>query len=110
MGDPTHHIEIEHIGYNAKGMLWQVTHEGRRILTKTRLPALDACRYLLALGKIGNLVMFRNGELQLTVDIVKGAGITVVENRTTGPIFGLYRPFVREEEEQEEQAAPTPIG
>jgi hypothetical protein len=106
MGDATHRIDIEH----AKGMLWRVTYEGKVILQKSRIPAFDACRYLLALGKTGNLVMFRDGEPQLSVDIVKGAGLTVTETPTTGPIFGLYRPFVREEEEQEEQAAPTPIG
>jgi hypothetical protein len=110
MGGTTHGIDIEHITHNAKGMLWPVTHEGRVILPKTRLPALDACRYLLALGKTGNWVMFRDDKPQLSVDIVKGAGLTVIENQTTGPIFGLYRPIVGEEEEQEEQAAPTPIG
>jgi hypothetical protein len=110
MSGTKHRIDIEHVTYNTKGMLWRVTHEGRVILEKTHLPALGACRYLLALGRTGNLVMFRDGELQLSVDIVKWAGITVIENRTTGPIFLLYRPFVREEAEQEEQAAPTPIG
>ena len=51
IGYTTHRIDIEHIGYNDKGMVWRVTHEGRVILETTRLPALDACRYLLALGK-----------------------------------------------------------
>jgi hypothetical protein len=104
MGDATHRIEVEHIGYNAKGMLWRVTHEGGVILEKTRLPALDACRYLLALGKTGNLVMFRNGELQLTVDIVKGAGLTVVEAPTKGPVFGVHQPYTCEGEEEVEPA------
>jgi hypothetical protein len=40
--------------------------------------AAQSRRYLLALGKTGKLVMFRSGEPQLAVGIVKGAGIAAI--------------------------------
>ena len=53
--------------------------------------------------------MFRNAEPQLSVDIVSGAGLTVIETPTKGLAFGLHRPFAREEDEVE-QAAFVGIG
>ena len=53
MGNIIHRIDIECIGHNAKGLVWRVAHEGMVILEKARTPAFDACRLLLASGKIG---------------------------------------------------------
>jgi hypothetical protein len=46
-------IGIALAGYNRKGILWRVEHDGQVILERTRVPALDACRYLLAVGGDG---------------------------------------------------------
>jgi len=104
-GQTAHRIDIEHVGYNSKGMLWRVTYEGKVIVERTRIPALDACRYLLALGKTGKLMMFRNGEMGLSVDIVTGAGLTVVETPTRGPVFGPHETYPCDDENEVSEVA-----
>jgi hypothetical protein len=39
--------------YNGKGALWHVEHNGKMLLDRMRLPALDASRQLLAAGETG---------------------------------------------------------
>jgi hypothetical protein len=41
------------VDYNGKGALWHVEHNSKMLLDRMSLPALDACRQLLAAGEMG---------------------------------------------------------
>ncbi|NLS08362.1 hypothetical protein HGP14_34875 [Rhizobium sp. P32RR-XVIII] len=63
------------------------------MIEKTRNPAGDACRRLVALGHSGRLEVWgdqTNARL-IIPDIVKAAGITICENERHGPRFIAYR-------------------
>src|SRR5215467_2600695 len=110
MGDAIHRIDIECIGCNAKGLVWRVTKHGKIIIEKTRIPAFDACRLLLALGNTGKLEMYCDGQHRLSVDIVKGAGLTVVDGVTRGPVIEPYKTFQCKEPDQDEILVMAVIG
>ena len=110
MGNTIHRIDVECIGHNAKGLVWRVAHEGKVILDKSRIPAFDACRLLLALGRTGKLDMYCDGQHRLSVDIVKGAGLTVVDSVTRGPVIEPYKTFQLDDPEEDEVVAIAIIG
>lgn len=97
------HIDINCIGHNAKGLLWRVTHDGKVILEKSRTPAFDACRLLLAFGKLGRLEIYRDEQHRLSVDIVTGAGLTVIDNAHEGPVIKPYKLFKPVDENEDDQ-------
>ena len=75
--------------------LYDLAIEGEVIVTGSRTPEFDACRVLAARGLTGKLKIFDSvtGKLRLTLDIVAGAGMSVIENRKHGPRFAEWKPF-----------------
>src|SRR5262245_8569891 len=102
-----HRIDID---CNAKGLVWRVTQHGKVRIEKTRIPEFDACRLLLALGNTGKLDMYCDEQQLLSVDIVKGAVLTVVDSVTRGPVIEPYKAFQRGEPEQDEAMVMAVIG
>jgi hypothetical protein len=101
-----HRIDITCAGYSAKGLLWRVEHDGKVIIERTRVPALDACRHLLATGIAGKLLVYRRGEHQFTFpDIERGAKFTVTEGPARGLTLDRYKAFPREDDEEDEVPA-----
>jgi hypothetical protein len=65
------------------------------LIESSRVPALEACRALLALGITGKLEVWRPGKAwpDMQLDIEEGAKLTVIETEKEGPRFGWWRPF-----------------
>jgi hypothetical protein len=103
MADGSNRIDINCIGLNAKGLLWRVSHDGKVILQKSRTPAFDACRLLLALGKTGWLEIYCDEQHRLSVDIVTGAGLTVIDNAHEGPVIKPYKVFKSVDETEDDE-------
>src|SRR5262245_57725321 len=57
-----HRIDIEAVGLGERGHRYRVTYEGRTLIDSCRVPGLDGCRALLALGITGPLEMWRPGK------------------------------------------------
>jgi hypothetical protein len=68
-----HRIEIMPIALTERCQLYQVTCAGSILIEKTRVPAFDACRALLARGITGKLGAWRPGkecpDTQLDIEI-----------------------------------------
>jgi hypothetical protein len=103
MADRANRIDIDCIGHNAKGLLWRVTHDGKVILETSRTPAFDACRLLLAFGKTGRLEIYFDEQHRLSVDIVTGAGLTVIDNAHEGPVIKPYKVFKPVDEKEDDE-------
>lgn len=88
-------ITIEPTRCGSRGQLYRVHYEGEVVIASTRVPALDACRALLARGITGRLEVWRAWKTfhDLSVDIEKGARLTVRENAQHGPRFGKWSPL-----------------
>jgi len=72
-----------------------VAYAGSVLIKSARIPALDACRALLARGLTGKLQVWRPGSQShdLVLDIEQAAGWTVWENEQEGPRFVRWRSF-----------------
>ena len=94
---PAHRIDIEVVGLGERGHRYRVTYEGRTLIDSCRVPGLDACRALLAMGITGKLEMWRLGKAwpDMQLDIEGGAKLTVLENENEGPRFAWWRPHPR---------------
>ena len=98
-----HRIDLSCARFGAKGILWSVAYGGKLIIDKTRVPAFEACRYLLAIGARGKLVAHRAGEHQFTIPNIEiGAQFTVTESPTKGLVLERYRSFPGDEEANED--------
>jgi hypothetical protein len=71
--------EVECTKYAASGGRYRVIDQGKPLVDGARTPAFAACRALLARGITGRLAMYSLGGStpRLTVDIEKGAGLTI---------------------------------
>jgi hypothetical protein len=90
-----HRIFVEPVALGERGHRYRVTYEGSTLIDGSRVPELDACRALLALGFTGKLEMWRPGKAwpDMQLDIVRAAKLTVVETEKVGPHFASWRPF-----------------
>jgi len=90
-----HRITIEPVSLGERGHRYRVTYAGSILIESCRVPALDACRALLALGIAGKLETWRTGKAwpDMQLDIEAGAKLTVIETDKEGPRFALWRPF-----------------
>jgi hypothetical protein len=72
-----------------------VAFNGETIVSNSRIPEFDACRVLLARGLIGTLVLADavTGKNRLSLDIERGAKLTVREDRTRAPRLAKWKPF-----------------
>lgn len=75
---------------------WDVLFNGDLLISRHHDPEHAACRALLARGLTGKVAFVHtNGMAGMTMDIEKGAGLTVSENEHHGPYFTQYQPFNR---------------
>ena len=84
------------VGGNA-GYRYEVTFEGRVIVERSRVPALDAARWCAGEGKDGILEVWRDGGsgAALKGELSRMARWTVDEGERSGPTFKRWRPFDR---------------
>ena len=91
-----HSIELDPpVSLGDRGHRYRVAFRGGVLIESCRVPGLDACRALLALGITGKLEMWRPRKAwpDLQLDIERAAKLTVIENEKEGPRFGWWRPF-----------------
>jgi hypothetical protein len=88
-------ITIEPVSLGERGRRYRVTYGGSILIEGSRVPVLDACRALLALGITGRLEVWRPGKAwpDMQLEIEAGAKLTVIETEKEGPRFGWWRPF-----------------
>jgi hypothetical protein len=82
-------------GLGKRGQQYSVTYLGNLLIESTRNPEFDACRALFAQGVTGKLAVWR-GEAAapcMTLDIERGAGLTVSETDKDGLRLVPWRPF-----------------
>jgi hypothetical protein len=74
---------------------YDIVFDGETIVAGSITPEFDACRVLLARGLTGKLDIFDavTKKLCMTVDIEKGARLTVGETRKAGPAFAKWKPL-----------------
>lgn len=80
--------------YNSRGALYDVTYDGRVIVTNAAEPCLAACRSLKEMGITGRLEMWDTvlPYVRLTADIDKAAKLTVREGDRP-PAFAKFESF-----------------
>ena len=105
-----HRIDIEVVGLGERGHRYRVTYEGRTLIASCRVPGLDACRALLALGITGRLEMWRPGKPwpDMQLDIEGAAKWTVLENEDEVPRLVPWRPFPRAARDAVSSGAVSP--
>jgi hypothetical protein len=89
-----HRIIIEPASLGERGHRYRVTYDGRTLIESSRVPALDACRALLALGITGKLEVWRSGKAwpDMQLEIERGALLTVEESDRQAPRFVRWKP------------------
>jgi hypothetical protein len=89
-----HRIDIESIALGERSHRYRVKFRGSVLIANCRVPGLDACRALLALGITGTLEMWRAGKMwpDMELDIERGAKLTVEESDRQTPRFIRWRP------------------
>jgi hypothetical protein len=90
-----HRITIEPTALGDRGLRYRVTYASSTLIEGSRVPALDACRALVALGSTGKLEVWRSGKSwpDMQLEIEAGAKLTVIETEKEGPRFAPWRPF-----------------
>lgn len=81
-------VFIEPVKITQTGQGYAVSFNGETIITRTRNPAADACRHLVALGHRGRMEMWdkeRSYPRAVFPDIERAARLTVAENERHGP-------------------------
>jgi hypothetical protein len=75
--------------------LYDVAYHGETIVSGSRIPEFDACRALLARGLTGTLVLADavTGKNRLSLDIERGAKLTVREDQNRAPRLAKWKPF-----------------
>ena len=79
----------------ASGYRYDVELDGEVIVRRSRVPALDAARWLRGAGKDGVLEVWRYGGSGpcMIAEISRAACRTVVESERHGPRFGKWQAF-----------------
>jgi len=100
-----HRITIEATTLGERGHRYRATYAGSILIEGNRVPALDACRALLALGITGKLEVWRPGKVwaDMQLEIEGGAKLTVEESDRQTPRFVRWRP-------REDASANAPQG
>ena len=77
--------------------LYDVVFSGETIVSDSRVPEFDACRVLLARSHTGTLVLADavTGKNRLSLDIERGAKLTVREDQNRAPRLAKWKPFDR---------------
>src|SRR5262245_18802295 len=75
--------------------LYDVAYQGETIVSGSRIPEFDACRALLARCLTGTLVLADavTGKNRLSLDIERGAKLTVREDQNRAPRLAKWKPF-----------------
>jgi len=75
--------------------LYDVVFNGETIVSDSRVPEFDACRVLLARSLTGTLVLADavTGKNRLSLDIERGAKLTVREDQNRAPRPAKWKPF-----------------
>ena len=75
--------------------LYDVVFNGETIVSDSRVPEFDACRVLLARSLTGTLVLADavTGKNRLSLDIERGAKLTVREDQNRAPRLAKWKPF-----------------
>ena len=75
--------------------LYDVVFNGETIVSNSRVPEFDACRVLLARSLTGTLVLADavTGKNRLSLDIERGAKLTVREDQNRAPRLAKWKPF-----------------
>ena len=75
--------------------LYDVAYQGETIISGSRIPEFDACRVLLARGLTGTLVLTDavTGKNRLSLDIERGAKLTVREDQNRAPRLAKWKRF-----------------
>jgi hypothetical protein len=75
--------------------LYDVSFHGETIVSGSRTPEFDACRVLLARGLTGILILADavTGKNRLSLDIERGAKLTVREGQNRAPRLAEWKPF-----------------
>ena len=92
-----HRIEIARVGTGGNGDRYSATFNGKVIVASSRCAMLDACRVLAGRGITGRLAVHWPGSTApaMTLDIERGASMTVSETAAHAPRFAPWRPFER---------------
>jgi len=88
-------VIIEPTALGEREHRYRVTYAGSNLIESSRVPALDVCRALLALGITGQLEAWRPGKAwpDMQLDIEAGSKLTVIETEKEGPRFAPWRSF-----------------
>ena len=86
-------VTIAPTALGERGHRYRVTYADGTLIEGSRVPALDACRALLALGITGKLEVWRPGKEwpDMQLDIERGAQLTVEESDRQAPRFVRWR-------------------
>ena len=89
-----HRITIEPTSLGERGHRYRVNYAGSILIESSRVPALDACRALLALGVTGKLEVWRSGRPwpYMQLEIERAALLTVEESDRQTPRFVRWKP------------------
>ena len=96
---PDHVIEYEGYSKPGAGHLSNAYYRGEKILAGRREIHHASCRHLKAIGLTGGIAFVdkTTGEVRSVIrDLVKGAGKTIRETATVGPVIAKWRPLDRE--------------
>ena len=88
-------IEIERTGWHHRGAWYRVWHDGKVLIERSRDPAFDACRALLARGVTGTMCTYFPGGTvaRMRLDIVRAAEFCASETKTQGPRIARWRSY-----------------
>lgn len=87
-------VFIDPMKVTSRGQGYSVSFNGVTIITNTRDPGPDACRYLVALGYQGRMEMWDNERPYPRLvfhDIEKAARLTVSETERHGPRIVTFK-------------------
>ena len=81
----------------ASGYRYDVEFDGQVVVSRSRVPVLDAARWCAGQGKDGILEVWRYGGSGpcMIAEIGKAATRTILENERHGPRFVKWHPFER---------------
>ncbi len=94
-GSTSHRIDIEPTSLGNRGQRYRATYAGSVLIETSLNPEFDACRALLAMGITGSMEVWRPGATfpTMTLDIERGAGLTVSETDANGLRIVRWQPF-----------------
>lgn len=92
---PTNRIVVQPRSIGQGGQQYRVLYQECVLVARTTDPLFDACRALASAGVRGRLEMWHHGKTfpAQSIDIAKGARLTVVETPAVGPVIRAWKPF-----------------